>query len=139
VGDAVAFLDPVFSSGVHVALSTATRAAGEVERALAARGRVDAVDLAGYERFARRGLDHFRRYIVGYYDPAFVAMLSGQPPLELLRAGVSTALAGRAFRRGLGQRLLEGIFFAGVAHARRRIRRGHRVGPSAPALDAPPG
>lgn len=136
VGDAVAFLDPVFSSGVHVALSTASRAAHDVARALAAKGRVDAADLSGYERFARGGLDHFRRYILGFYDPAFVALFSGEPPLELLRAGVSTALAGRAFRRGLRQRLLEAVFFAGVAHARSEMRRGRRPAPTAPPLDA---
>ena len=38
VGDAACFLDPVFSSGVHVALTTATRAADDVAAALAQQG-----------------------------------------------------------------------------------------------------
>jgi flavin-dependent dehydrogenase len=139
VGDAACFLDPVFSSGVHVALETGFRAARDAERALAGKGRVDAVDLAGYERFARRGLDHFRRYILGFYTPAFVEVFSGDPPFELLRAGVSTALAGRAFSRGLRQRLLEGVFFQAVAWERRRIARGAIPAPTAPAIDAPAG
>jgi flavin-dependent dehydrogenase len=136
VGDAAAFLDPVFSSGVHVALTTATRMADDVDAALAGKGRVDAADLAAYERFARRGLAHFRRYILGFYTPEFVAVFSGEPPLELLRAGVSSALAGRAFGRGLGQRLLEAFFFQAVAMERRNIARGRRAAPTAPAVDS---
>jgi 2-polyprenyl-6-methoxyphenol hydroxylase-like FAD-dependent oxidoreductase len=139
VGDAACFLDPVFSSGVHVALQTGFRAAGDAARALARRGRVDAADLAGYERFALRGLDHFRRYILGFYTPGFVEVFSGDPPFEILRAGVSTALAGRAFSRGLRQRLLEGIFFQAVAWERRRMARGAIPTPNAPAGDLPAG
>jgi flavin-dependent dehydrogenase len=135
VGDAACFLDPVFSSGVHVALSTGVRVADDVARALRRKGRLDAADLASYERWARRGLDHFRRYILGWYTPEFVEVFTGRPPLELLRAGVSTALAGRAFSRGLGQRLLEGVFFSLVAVERRRIRSGRLAAPTAPAVD----
>jgi flavin-dependent dehydrogenase len=135
VGDAACFLDPVFSSGVHVALATSTRMAADVGRALARKGRLDAADLEGYERYARRGLDYFRRYILAFYTPEFVTVFSGEPPLELLRAGVSTALAGRAFDPTLGQRLLEGVFFGAVAMERRRIRTGRLQAPTAPAVD----
>jgi 2-polyprenyl-6-methoxyphenol hydroxylase-like FAD-dependent oxidoreductase len=136
VGDAAAFLDPVFSSGVHIALATASRAADAIARALARKGRLDAADLAGYERFASRGLDHFRRYILGFYRPEFVAVFAAEPPLQLLKAGVATALAGKAFDRGLAQRALESVFFLAVARERRRIAAGRLAAPIAPPLDA---
>jgi flavin-dependent dehydrogenase len=135
VGDAAAFLDPVFSSGVHIALATGARAADAIAHALSRRGRLDAADLAGYERWARRGLDHFRRYIVGFYKPEFVAVFSGEPPLRVMKAGVATALAGSAFDRGLRQRALEAVFFLAVANERRRIRTGRIPAPTAPPLD----
>ena len=45
VGDAATFLDPVFSTGVFLALATGERAAQTIDRALARRGRVDAPGL----------------------------------------------------------------------------------------------
>ena len=135
VGDAASFLDPVFSSGVHIALVTAAQAADAVAAALAEKGRLDAADLAAYERFTRRGLDHFRRYIVGFYQPEFVSVFGGEPRLQVLKAGVATALAGRAFQRPLSQRLLEGLFFLAVANKRRQIATGRLPSPVAPPLD----
>ena len=135
VGDAAAFLDPVFSSGVHVALSTAARAAREVAAALGGRGRLDGDDLVGYERFARAGLDHFRRYILGFYDPAFVSVFAGEPPFEFLRSAVVTALGGGVFEPSRRQRLLEGVFFWGVEREARRIARGEVAPPTAPACE----
>jgi flavin-dependent dehydrogenase len=136
VGDAAAFLDPVFSSGVHIALATAARAADDIERALARHGAVEAADLARYEVFARRGLDHFRRYILGFYTPEFVAVFSGEPPLQVLKAGIATALAGRAFDRPLKQKALEKVFFLAVARERWRITSGRIPAPTAPPLEA---
>ena len=135
VGDAASFLDPVFSSGVHIALATATRAADGIAAALAEKGRLAAGDLAGYERFARRGLGHFRRYILGFYEPEFVTVFSSEPPLQILKAGVATALAGRAFERPLAQRLLEGLFFLSVANERRKTAAGRMATCTAPPLD----
>jgi flavin-dependent dehydrogenase len=136
VGDAACFLDPVFSSGVHVALTTASRAADVVAAALAAKGRLDAADLAGYERFSRRGLDRFRRYILGYYDPAFVGIFATEPPFEAVRAAVVSALAGGVFHQSLAQRLLEKFFFMGVERHRRRMEKGKKPMAIAPACDA---
>ncbi len=136
VGDAACFLDPVFSSGVHVALTTATRAADDVAALLAKKGRLDEGDLAGYERFARRGLDRFRRYILGYYDPAFVGIFATEPPFEAVRAAVVSALAGGVFRQSLYQRALEKLFFMGVERHRKRMAKGKKPPAIAPACDA---
>jgi 2-polyprenyl-6-methoxyphenol hydroxylase-like FAD-dependent oxidoreductase len=137
VGDAACFLDPVFSSGVHVALTTAFRAAAAVADALAHHGTFDAADGEEYERFARRGLDRFRRYIVGYYDPAFVAIFATEPPFEAARAAVVSVLAGNGFSPPWTQRLLEKVFWTGMERARRRIAKGKLPMPVAPARDVP--
>jgi flavin-dependent dehydrogenase len=136
VGDAACFLDPVFSSGVHVALTTATRAADDVAAALAKKGRLDAADLAGYERFTRKGLDRFRRYILGYYDPAFVGIFATEPPFEAVRSAVVSALAGGVFHPTIAQRLLEKLFYMGVERHRKRMERGDKPWTVAPACDA---
>ncbi|HEV8629809.1 MAG TPA: NAD(P)/FAD-dependent oxidoreductase [Thermoanaerobaculia bacterium] len=137
IGDAACFLDPVFSSGVHVALTTAFCAAKEIARALRRKGRLDAADLAGYERFARKGLDRFRRFIVGYYDPAFVAIFATEPPFEAARAAVVSALAGDVFTPAWSHRLLEQVFWTGMERARRRITKGKLPPPVPPACDDP--
>ncbi len=136
VGDAACFLDPVFSSGVHVALTTATRAADDVASLLARKGSVDAGDLDAYERFAKRGLDRFRRYIVGYYDPAFVSLFTNEPPFEAVRSAVVAAVAGGVFRPSLRQRLLEAMFFRGVERQRKWMAEGRIPQVVAPACDA---
>src|SRR5262249_41643669 len=71
VGDAATFLDPVFSTGVFLAMATGLRAAEAVDRALAAHGRVDARDLKSYQKEANRLFARFRRFVYNFYDPVF--------------------------------------------------------------------
>jgi len=52
VGDAVAFVDPIFSGGVHIAMQSGELAARAIDRALAA-GRFEAQGFAAYERRVR--------------------------------------------------------------------------------------
>tara|TARA_Y100000758_G_scaffold156350_1_gene110910 strand:- start:145 stop:1386 length:1242 start_codon:yes stop_codon:yes gene_type:complete len=70
VGDAFAFLDPVFSSGVYLALKSGELAADTIHAALET-GEVTATTFAQYERDVRHGLDSFRRLVLAFYDPAF--------------------------------------------------------------------
>src|SRR6185503_17935003 len=86
--------------------------------------------------FARRGLDRFRRYIVGYYDPAFVGIFATEPPFEGVRAAVVSALAGGVFHMTLMQKLLEKLFFMGVERHRKRMAKGKLPVAVAPACDA---
>ncbi len=71
VGDAVAFVDPIFSSGVYVAMQSAELAAPAVLRAFG-ESRFEAARFAGYERRVRRGTGPFFRFISHYYDPSFL-------------------------------------------------------------------
>ena len=70
VGDAFAFLDPVFSSGLMLALKSGTMAGDEVHKAIVAR------DFAperfkDYARFMREGVENMRKLVYAFYDPNF--------------------------------------------------------------------
>lgn len=111
-GDAGSFLDPVFSTGVLLALASGTQAAEAVDGALAS-----GVDtrrarrlFARYEKEQRRVYRFFRRFVVGYYRPAFRdVLLSPTERFGLARAGI-TALAGNS-RPSLSVRLRLEVFF----------------------------
>ncbi|MEM9556586.1 MAG: NAD(P)/FAD-dependent oxidoreductase [Acidobacteriota bacterium] len=132
VGDAAGFLDPVFSSGVMLAMSSGESAARSAERALRRRTAPAARDLAGHDRFVRRGLDRFRRYILAFYDPACASIMATEPPSFLARAAVS-AFAGKVYARDPRIWLFDRVFFTAAARLRRRAARGKLELPAAPA------
>jgi flavin-dependent dehydrogenase len=70
VGDAIAFVDPIFSGGVYIALRTGQLAAGAILDAFRA-GDFAKRRFAAYERRVRRGLDPLFKFIHRYYEPAF--------------------------------------------------------------------
>jgi flavin-dependent dehydrogenase len=101
VGDAATFLDPVFSTGVFLALATGERAARAVDRALARHGRLDRKDLAGYEREASKLFRRFRAFVYNFYDPVFLEGFCSPDPPEAMRKAVTTILAGGVERPSL--------------------------------------
>ena len=70
IGDARAFLDPIYSSGLFLALASAELAAGCVHQALTADD-VSAARLGGFETDVTAGVDVIRRLIHAFYDPNF--------------------------------------------------------------------
>lgn len=93
-GDAGTFLDPVFSTGVFLGMSAGLRAAGAVDAALSAKGRVDAADFDAYGRTTNRMVARFRPFVYGFYDPVFGRMFCEKAPFDALRAAVTSTLAG---------------------------------------------
>jgi 1H-pyrrole-2-carbonyl-[peptidyl-carrier protein] chlorinase len=77
VGDAARFVDPVFSSGVSVAMESAKRAAAAIIRALE-RNNVGAGAFAEYEQTLRAGMDIWREFIQLYYQlpPLFFDLIA---------------------------------------------------------------
>ncbi len=98
VGDAFAFIDPVFSSGVHLALNSGTVGAGVVDAFL--RGAPDYADLQkSFEVRVRRGIDTFSWFIHRFNQPAFEALfVSTRRPPKIERA-VLSLLAGDVFEQ----------------------------------------
>ena len=114
VGDAATFLDPVFSTGVFLAMATGERAARAIDRALSRRGRVDAGDFTAYQRQANRMFARFRKFVYNFYDPVFFESFCVPHPPETIRAAVTTILAGGVERRSVAMWVLTRLMFFGV-------------------------
>ena len=131
-GDAGSFLDPVFSTGVSIAMESGIEAAVALDRALA-RNDFSARQFARFSRRQRRRYETFRRFVVGFYTPQFRDLFfDPEPPRAIFRA-VVTVLAGK-WDAGLRTRILNRLFFAlvavqkRVALARARFRRDAEAG-----------
>ena len=98
IGDAGAFLDPVFSSGVHLAMTGAERAASAAAAALAGGRLPVAADFARYARRSRAELAIYERFIRAWYDPSFREVFIrpdlGRPGVAWLRREIVSVLAG---------------------------------------------
>ncbi|HVP34569.1 MAG TPA: NAD(P)/FAD-dependent oxidoreductase [Steroidobacteraceae bacterium] len=96
VGDAFAFIDPVFSSGVYLAMSAAERAAQVVDAALRAPAAEPAL-LRRLEKRQRAGMRRFSFFIYRFNEPVMRDMFRN-PRNELkLEQGVISMLAGDLF------------------------------------------
>ena len=70
VGDAFAFLDPVFSSGLMFALKSGTFAGEEVHKAILD-GDFSPARFAAYGRTLREGVENMRKLVYAFYNPDF--------------------------------------------------------------------
>jgi flavin-dependent dehydrogenase len=79
-GDAFAFLDPVFSSGVFLALKSGELAADAVDAALT-EGDTSGARFAEYGETLCRGIENMRKLVYAFYDPnfSFGRMLKAYP------------------------------------------------------------
>jgi hypothetical protein len=122
VGDAVAFVDPIFSAGVFLAMASGEMAAEEILGAFRA-NRFAAGRFAGYARRLKRGMRPFTRFITQFYDRQFLEIFMNPRDTFGLVDTVTFVLAGGAFRRiPLKKRLSLELFFA-IVRINRRIRR----------------
>lgn len=71
VGDAFAFLDPVFSSGVFLALKSGEFAADALDVALRQPGPVNAEAFADYGERICQAIETMRKIVYAFYDPKF--------------------------------------------------------------------
>lgn len=98
VGDAACFLDPIFSTGVTLAMLSAQHTAGTVDAML--RGTLTPAQARRrHIRFIRESTRPFWRLIRGYYRHSFRELfMHGQGPVQMQRAIISI-LAGQVFPR----------------------------------------
>ncbi|HMR32220.1 MAG TPA: NAD(P)/FAD-dependent oxidoreductase [Geminicoccaceae bacterium] len=93
VGDAFGFIDPVFSSGVHLAVSGATLGAEAVDVWLDSPEKARE-PLRRFDRAVRRSLDTFSWLIYRINTPVFRAMLLNPRNRFRMRDGLVSVLAG---------------------------------------------
>ena len=121
IGDASGFVDPIFSTGVFLAMRSAELAADAILHAFH-RQDFCAGQFRSYETRFHRVIAPFLALVRRFYDPTFLDLLfSPQPPAHLLRS-VLWVLSGAAFdHRPLWLRSGLQLFFSSMA-----IRKGIR-------------
>jgi flavin-dependent dehydrogenase len=94
-GDAAAFLDPIFSSGVHVATTSGKLAALTVVRALreGLTLKMNGLD-KDYEALIRKGVSRFYNLISLFYEGSFVEQMKKTLVRTNMRQGFTSAVAG---------------------------------------------
>jgi len=95
LGNAGEFLDPVFSSGVTIALKSASLAARTLEQQL------QGMEPDWEEEFAKpltKGVETFRTFVNGWYDGSFQRVIFGAPSGRGdVKAFITSVLAGYAW------------------------------------------
>jgi hypothetical protein len=98
IGDAAAFLDPIFSTGVTLAMISGVEAAGQTV-ALVRGETTPAAARRRYVRFVDGGSRPLWRLVRRYYEHSFRELfLNGRGPMRLHSAVISV-LAGQVFPR----------------------------------------
>ena len=94
LGNAAEFLDPVFSSGVTIAMRSASMAAAVLHRQLQG----EAVDWQiEFAEPLKRGVDTFRCYVEGWYAGTFQDVIFHPDSSPQIRRMISAILAGYAW------------------------------------------
>lgn len=88
LGDAYAFVDPMFSSGVFLAMNSAEQGAAAVDAALREPAR---------EKRLNRGLDEFKWFIYRFTSPTMQALFASPRNLWQVEQAVVSMLAGDVF------------------------------------------
>lgn len=94
LGNAGEFLDPVFSSGVTIALRSASQAVPLVLRALAGEQPDWEQD---YEKPLRKGIETFRIFVESWYDGRFQDIIFNSNRQEAVSKMICSILAGYAW------------------------------------------
>jgi flavin-dependent dehydrogenase len=98
LGDAYAFIDPIFSAGVYFAMNSAFAGADAVETCLD-RPRHAKQALRQFDAMTRRGLDSFSWYIYRATRPALRNMFMSPRNVLGIESAMLSLLAGDVFRR----------------------------------------
>lgn len=99
VGDSACFIDPVFSSGVSLAILRAVEVSKRLLPALDEQREGDPLLMAPMESETKRAYETFASLVYRFYNTHFIDnMLFGAPEEGRFRAGVISVLAGDVFR-----------------------------------------
>jgi len=96
VGDSTGFIDPLFSTGAHLAMGGGDRAAQCIDEALRD-GDVRADRFAAYSRVAKRGADLFLGAVQSFYRGELREMLFMRDQRSVIRRMITSMLAGDVF------------------------------------------
>jgi FADH2-dependent halogenase len=135
-GDAGSFLDPVFSTGVLMALRGGLEAADAAEAAFLRPGRRRATVLRRFDERLHRRYRFVRRFVTGFYDPHTRDIFFAPRPLLGMTKAVTTVLAG-GFDLGWLDRLRLRLFFL-IGRLQKRYDLVPRIAGAEPQLVGEP-
>lgn len=98
VGDSGGFLDPLFSTGAHMALKGAELAAAAIDAALT-HGDVSRASFAAYERSVRYAADLFLGVVQGFYAGELRETIFEESPRPTMRKLITSILSGDVFHQ----------------------------------------
>lgn len=99
VGDATGFIDPLFSTGLHLGLHSALRGADAIDEALTA-GDLSPLRFDAWERSLRTGAGLFLGAVQAFYGGQLVPYLFAREQHPFLRRAITSLLAGDVFDEG---------------------------------------
>ena len=99
VGDAAGFLDPLFSTGAHMAIGGGVRAARAIDEALTG-GDVSAARFAPYAKMMRTAGDLFLGAVQSFYRGDLRGLLFAKNQRPVIRRSITSMLAGDVFHEG---------------------------------------
>jgi flavin-dependent dehydrogenase len=124
IGDAFAFVDPVFSSGVMLAMNSAFQGADVVDASLRDPARAPAL-LRKFDRSVRLGVDSFSWFIYRMTHPTLRDMFMGPGNALRMQEAVLSLLAGDLFRGTpihWSLRVFKSVYyFLNLVHPRRTL------------------
>jgi flavin-dependent dehydrogenase len=106
VGDAAAFVDPLFSTGVLFAIHGAKFAAAHIDAALAD-GNFSAERFAPYQDECIRGMDLFKTLVHEFYSQNLRKLLLASAQNPTICAVITSLLAGDVYRPAMWQSLVK--------------------------------
>ena len=96
VGDAAGFIDPLFSTGFHLAVRGGALAAAAVREGFA-RGDFSRSRWASYERMVKKACDTYVGVVQAFYEGSLVELLFETKKRDMMKKLVTSVLAGDVF------------------------------------------
>jgi flavin-dependent dehydrogenase len=118
VGDAGAFIDPIFSSGVFLSVKAADLAAKAIARAFET-GNFSESAFSDYEQLIRRGTKVFWSFIDAFYNRDFLKQMVTSRRRPLLQSSITSLLAGDIYNQN--NQLITYLTSEGGAYADKEV------------------
>jgi flavin-dependent dehydrogenase len=137
VGDAYAFVDPIFSTGVYLAMHSAELAADVVEQVLREPERERALQRQ-YMRNVRKGIDSLSWFIFRFNTPAIAWLFRNPRNMLRVEEAMISMLRGRCvpgWRSEVAPAVLQAAVLHHLGHPLARVVRGLEAA-AAPGIDA---
>jgi len=139
VGDAYAFIDPVFSTGVMLAMNSGAAAADTIDLCRRSPGRA-ARALKRFDRLMRHGPKQFSWFIYRVTSPTMRELFLGPRNVLRMQEALLSVLAGDIFGPTpiwASLRAFKGLYYAlSLAHPRGSIRAARRRAANIRAVDS---